>query len=69
MGFQHILASPSSDTHFITSMTQKLKARVHGCSGDKRHTLNLAHVTETCSCNPFLLAVKNLITGDFQSFS
>lgn len=65
MDFQHILTSPSSNTHFITSMTQKLKARVHGCSGDKRHTLNLVHMMETCSCNPFLLAIKNFFAGDF----
>lgn len=60
MAFQHIPASSSSDTHFITSMTQKFKARVHGCGGDKRHTLNLASRMKTGSCDPFsTLTVKD----------
>lgn len=53
MTFQHIPASSSSDTHFIASMTQTFKARVYGCSGDKRHTLNLTSRMETCSWDPF----------------
>lgn len=53
MTFQHIPASSSSDTHFIASMTQTFKARVYGCSGDKRHTLNLTSRIETCSWDPF----------------
>lgn len=59
---QHIHASPSPDTHFITSMTHKLKAGARGCSGDKRHTLNLTSTMETSSCDPSLIAAEDSIT-------
>lgn len=41
MDFQHILTSPSSNTHFITSMTQKLKARVQW--GQEAHPKSGTH--------------------------
>lgn len=50
-------------------MTQKFKARVHGCGGDERHTLSLASRMETCSCDPFSVTVKDFIPESFQSLS
>lgn len=68
-GFSAHLFLPQCWHHFIASMTQKFKARGHGCGEAKRHTLNLANRMETCSCNLFPLTVKDFIPESFQSLS